>query len=68
MDGAEGVASAANTGWKGGEIEDSFQALVLEVDASYAPERRVQFEVKLKSTVEVWGVQMGIKDVASMTV
>ena len=42
--------------------------LVLEVDASYAPERRILFEVEFESAVEVGGVEMGMEDVASMTI
>ena len=42
--------------------------LVLEVDASYAPKGRVWFEVKLEGAVEVGGVEMGMEDIASMTI
>ena len=68
LDGAEGVASTANAGWGGCEIEDGFQALVLEVDASYAPKGRVRFEMELDSTVEVGDVEMGMENIVSMTV
>ena len=40
----------------------------MEVDVSYAPEGRVRFEVKLESTVEMGGVEMGMEDVTSMIV
>ena len=42
--------------------------LVLEVHAGYAPEGRVQFEMKLKSAVEVGGVELGMEDITSMTI
>ena len=67
MDGVEGIASVADAGWGGGEIKDSFQALVLEVDVGYAPEGRVRFEVKSESMV-VGGVEMGMEDVTSVTI
>ena len=42
--------------------------MVLEVDAGYAPEGRVWFKVKFEGAVEVGGVEMGMEDVASMTI
>ena len=42
--------------------------MVLEVDTSNAPERGVQFQVELKSTVEMRGVEVRMKDVATVTV
>ena len=42
--------------------------LVLEVDAGYAPKGRVWFEVKLKGTVEVGGVEVGMEDIVSMII
>ena len=68
LDGAEGVASVADAGWGGHKIKDGFQVLVWEVDAGYAPKGRVWFEVKLESVVEVGGVEMGMEDIASMTI
>ena len=53
MDGAKGVASTTDAGWGGGEVKDSFQALVLEIDASDAPEGGIWFQVKLKGTMEM---------------
>ena len=32
--------------WGGGEVEDGFQVLVLEIDAGDAPEGGVHFEVE----------------------
>ena len=42
--------------------------LVLEIDASNTPEGRVQFKVELESTMEMRGIEVGVKDVATMTV
>ena len=68
MDGAEGVASAADAGGGGCEIKDGLQALVLEVDTGYTPKGRVWFKVKLKRAVEVGGIEMGMEDIASVTI
>ena len=46
LDGTEGVASMANARWGRSEVENSFQALVLEIDAGDAPEGRIGFEVE----------------------
>ena len=54
----KGVASAAAAGQGGSEIKDSFQALVLEVDAGFAPEGRVRCKVEFKGAVKVGGVEM----------
>ena len=68
MNGAKGIASATNTRQGRGEIKDGLIALILEVHASDAPEGRVWFQVELKSTVEMGGVEMGMEDVASVTI
>ena len=33
----------------------------------YAPEGRIQFEVKFESAVEMGGVEVGMEDISSMT-
>ena len=57
-----------NTGWGGSEVKDSFQMLVLEVDACDAPEGGVWFEVEFKGTMKVGGIEMGMEDIATMTI
>ena len=42
--------------------------LVLEVDASNAPEGGVQFKVELESAMEMRGVEVRVKDVTTMSV
>ena len=42
--------------------------MVLEVHVGYTPEGRVRFEVKLESTVEVGGIEMGMEDIVSTTI
>ena len=68
MNSTKGVASAANTGWGRGEIQDGFQSLVLEIHAGYAPEGGVRFEMKLEGVVKVGSVEMGVEDITSMII
>ena len=58
----------ANTGWGRGEIQDGFQVLVLEVHVGYAPEGRVQFEMKLESAVKVGSVEMGMENIMRVAI
>ena len=46
LDGTESVASTTDAGQGGGEVEDGFQTLVLEIDTGDAPQRGAGFEVK----------------------
>ena len=40
----------------------------MEVHASNAPEGRVWFQVEFKRRVEMGGIEMGMKDVTSVTI
>ena len=47
LDGTEDIGSMASARQRRGEVEDSFQALVLEIDIGDASEGGIGFEVKL---------------------
>ena len=57
-----------DAGWRGGEIQDGFQTLVLEVHAGYAPEGRVRFEMKFESAVKVGSVEMGMENITRVVI
>ena len=64
----KGVTSTTNTGWGGGEVENRFQVLVLEVDTCDTPEGGVQFEMEFESMMEVGGIEVRVEDIAVMTI
>ena len=68
LDGMKSVAPTTNAGWGRGKVEDGFQTLVLEINASEAPEGGVWFEVELESAMKVGGMEVRVENIMMMTI
>ena len=50
-----------------GEVENGFQSLILKVDVSDTPQRRIGFKVKFEGMMEMGSIDKGVECVSMMT-